>query len=176
MKIGLLSDTHGYLDKKIFRYFEDCDEIWHAGDIGDASVANELESFKPLRAVFGNIDDRDLQIRFPEDMRFNCEGLNVWITHIGGTPPNYNPSVKKILKVNRPDIFICGHSHILRVKKDPAFNNMLYINPGAAGNQGFHHIKTILRFEILPAGKRVSGQEIINMEAIELGKRGQLSE
>lgn len=171
MKIGLLSDTHGYLDKKIFLYFEGCDELWHAGDIGDVTVVNELAAFKPLRAVFGNIDDKEMQVRFPEDLRFTCEGLNVWITHIGGTPPNYNPRVKKLLKENTPDIFICGHSHILRIKKDPAFNNMLYINPGAAGNQGFHHIKTIVRFEILPAGK-----EIKNLEVIELGKRGQLLE
>jgi putative phosphoesterase len=169
MKIGLLSDTHGYLDKKIFHYFAGCDELWHAGDIGDVSVADELELFKPLKAVFGNIDDKDLQTRFPEDLYFNCEGLNVWITHIGGAPPNYNPRVKKILKQNTPNIFICGHSHILRIKKDPSLNNMLYINPGAAGNQGFHPVKTLVRFEI-------SGREIKNLEVIELGKRGQLLE
>ena len=169
MKIGLLSDTHGYLDKKIFQYFAGCDELWHAGDIGDVSVANELELFKPLKAVFGNIDDKDLQVRFPEDLYFNCEGLEVWMTHIGGAPPNYNPRVKKILKQNAPDIFICGHSHILRIKKDANLNNMLYINPGAAGNQGFHPVKTLVRFEI-------SGKEIKNLEVIELGKRGQLLE
>ena len=165
MKIGLLSDTHSYLDPKILSYFNNCDEIWHAGDIGDAAVANELEKFKPLRAVFGNIDDKDMQVRFPEDLWFTCEGLTVWMTHIGGAPPNYNPRIKKILKDKVPDIFICGHSHILRVKKDPAYKNMLYLNPGAAGNHGFHPIKTILRFEIV-------GKEIRNMEVIELGKRG----
>jgi len=167
MKIGLLSDTHSYLDPKILSYFNNCDEIWHAGDIGDATIVNELEKFKPLRAVFGNIDDKDLQVRFPEDLWFTCEGLTVWMTHIGGAPPNYNPRIKKILKDKVPDIFICGHSHILRVKKDPAYKNMLYLNSGAAGNHGFHPIKTMLRFEIV-------GKEIRNMEVVELGKRGAL--
>ncbi len=168
MKIGLLSDTHSYLDPKILSYFSNCDEIWHAGDIGDSTVANELEKFKPLRAVFGNIDDKDMQVRFQEDLWFTCEGLTVWMTHIGGAPPNYNPRIKKILKEKVPDIFICGHSHILRVKKDATYKNMLYLNPGAAGNHGFHPIKTILRFEIV-------GKEIRNMEVIELGKRGALN-
>lgn len=165
MKIGLLSDTHGFLDPKVMTYFQECDEVWHAGDLGDAAVADSLEKFKPFRAVYGNIDDKDLQVRFPEDLHFACEGLSVFITHIGGIPPRYNPRVKKILKETAPDIFICGHSHILRVKRDPEINNLLYINPGAAGNQGFHPIKTIIRFE-------VTGREIKNMEAIELGKRG----
>jgi putative phosphoesterase len=167
MKIGLLSDTHGYIDPKIFDYFKDCDEIWHGGDIGDIHTANQLEAFKPLKAVYGNIDDKNLQIRFPEDLRFICGGLSVWITHIGGTPPKYNPRVRKLLAFETPDIFICGHSHILRIKRDPTCNNMLYINPGAAGNHGFHHTKTILRFSI-------DGKEIKDMEAIELGKRGAL--
>jgi uncharacterized protein len=168
MKIGLLSDTHSHLDPKVFEYFKDCDEIWHGGDIGDASVANDLEKFKPLRAVFGNIDDKEMQVRFPEDLWFNCEGLTIWMTHIGGAPPNYNPRVKKILKDRVPDIFICGHSHILRIKKDPNVKNMLYLNPGAAGNHGFHNVKTLVRFEII-------GKEIKNMEVIELGKRGLIS-
>jgi len=169
MKIGLLSDTHSYLDPKIFSYFNDCDEIWHAGDIGDRIVVDELEKFKTLRAVYGNIDDKDMQVRFPEDLWFPCEGLTIWMTHIGGVPPNYNPRVKKILKDKVPDIFICGHSHILRVKKDPIHRNMLYVNPGAAGNQGFHLIKTLLRFEIV-------GQEILKMEVVELGKRGAIDQ
>ncbi len=168
MKIGLLSDTHSYLDPKIRTYFKDCDEIWHAGDIGDR-VADELEKIKPLRAVYGNIDDKDMQVRFPEDLWFTCEGLTIWMTHIGGAPPNYNPRVKKILKDKVPDIFICGHSHILRVKKDPAYKNMLYVNPGAAGNQGFHPIKTLLRFEIV-------GKEVRKMEVVELGKRGAIDQ
>jgi uncharacterized protein len=167
MKIGLLSDTHSFLDKKVFDYFSHCDEVWHAGDIGDAEVADALEKFKPMRAVFGNIDTKDMQLRFPEDLRFNCEELSVWITHIGGVPPRYNPRVNKLLKAQAPDIFICGHSHILRIMKDPALNNMLYINPGAAGNHGFHAIKTLVRFE-------VTGKEIRNLEVIEIGKRGAL--
>lgn len=167
MKIGLISDTHGFLDPRVFEYFNTCDEIWHAGDIGDAQVARELSAFKPLRAVFGNIDDKSIQASFPEDLRFTCEGLTVWMTHIGGTPPNYNPRVRKLLRENTPDIFICGHSHILRVGKDPSLNNMLYLNPGAAGNQGFHNMKTLLRFELVK-------KEVKNMEVIELGKRGAL--
>ena len=167
MKIGLLSDTHGYLDKKIFNHFAECDEIWHAGDIGSTGLADELEKFKPLRAVFGNIDDRELQLRFPEDLHFTCEGLRIWITHIGGTPPHYNKRVKKMLAMDTPDIFICGHSHMLLIKKDPAHGDMLFLNPGAAGNQGFHYQKTLLRLEII-------GKEIKNLEVIELGRRGLL--
>jgi putative phosphoesterase len=161
MKIGLLSDTHSYLDPKVRLYFKECDEIWHGGDVGDAVVINELEKFKPVRAVFGNIDDKDIW--------FQCEDLTVWMTHIGGAPPNYNPRIKKILKDRVPDIFICGHSHILRIKKDPNYKDMLYLNPGAAGNHGFHLIKTLLRFEVV-------GNEIKNMEAIELGKRGAITQ
>lgn len=167
MKIGLLSDTHSYLDPNIFIHFKDCDEIWHAGDLGDAVIADQLEAFKPLRAVYGNIDDRDLQLRFPEDAWFSCEGLEIWMTHIGGAPPNYNPRIKKMLKEKTPAVFICGHSHILRVKKDPTYN-LLYLNPGAAGNQGFHPMRTLLRFEI-------NNKLIEKLEVIELGKRGSLS-
>lgn len=167
MKIGLLSDTHSWLDPKVFTHFSSCDEIWHAGDIGEITVAEELEKFKPFRAVWGNIDTKDVQVRYPEDLRFTCEGVEVLITHIGGAPPNYNPRAKKLLKEKTPDLFICGHSHILRIKKDPAYNNMLYLNPGACGNQGFHSMKTIVRFDI-------ANGVISNMEVIELGKRGQL--
>jgi putative phosphoesterase len=167
MKIGLLSDTHGHLDTKVFTHFKSCDEIWHAGDIGEGEVADQLENFKPFRAVFGNIDDRAIQMRYPEDLCFTVEGLNVFMTHIGGVPPKYNARVKKMLVASPPHIFICGHSHILRVLRDPALNNMLYLNPGAAGNHGFHHMKTMLRFDLL------SG-EVKNMEVIELGKRGAL--
>ncbi len=168
MKIGLLSDTHGYLDPKIFIHFKDCDEIWHAGDIGDITVVQALEAFKPLRAVFGNIDDKAIRTRFPQDLRFHCEDVDVWITHIGGTPPNYNPRVKKILGEKAPDVFICGHSHILGIKRDTQYNNMLFLNPGAAGNQGFHKEKTLVRFE-------VNGKKMSRMEVIELGKRGALN-
>jgi uncharacterized protein len=166
MKIGLLSDTHGFLDPKILEYFSACDEVWHAGDVGNG-VIGKLEAFKPVRVVFGNIDDVNFQHTYPEDCRFTCEGLNIFITHIGGAPPNYNPRVKKMLRESTPDIFICGHSHILRIKKDPDLNNMFYMNPGAAGNHGLHHMKTIVRFEITDA-------TIKNMEVIELGKRGAL--
>jgi uncharacterized protein len=165
MLIGLLSDTHSFLDEKVRHYFRDCDEIWHAGDIGEMEVTNALLSFKPLRAVYGNIDDKETRALFPEDLRFTCEGFDIWITHIGGTPPRYNTRVKKILKENAPDIFICGHSHILKINRDPQFNNMLFLNPGAAGNQGFHAMKTLLRFEL-------SNHLIKKMEVIELGKRG----
>ena len=166
MKIGLLSDTHGVLDPTVFEYFKDCDEIWHGGDFG-YGVLEQLEAFKPVRAVFGNIDDLALRNKLPEELWFTCEGLMVFMTHIGGAPPNYNPHTKKILKQRVPDIFICGHSHILRIKRDPNYNNMLYLNPGAAGNHGFHLIKTLVRFEI-------TAKEIKKMEVIELGKRGAL--
>ena len=165
MKIGLLSDTHGFLDPRIFDYFRECDEVWHGGDIGHMQVARALEEFKPLRAVFGNIDDKDIQLRFPEDLWFECEGLSVWITHIAGAPPRYDPRTKKVLKNRTPDILVSGHSHILRVAKDPAHGGMLYLNPGAAGNQGFHHMRTLLRFDICR-------KEVKNMELIELGRRG----
>lgn len=164
MKIGLLSDTHSFLDSRVLEYFNECDEIWHAGDVGD-NVIERLESFKPTRVVFGNIDNIAFQRKYPEDLWFECEGLSILITHIGGAPPNYNPRVKKLLAKKNPDIFICGHSHILRIKKDQKYGNMLYINPGAAGNHGFHQTKTIVRFEI-------TGKDIKNMEVIELGKRG----
>jgi uncharacterized protein len=167
MRIGLLSDTHGYLDPKVFEHFKNVDEIWHGGDIGDAAVADELEKFKPLRAVYGNIDDKNLQARFPEDQWLDIEGISIWLTHIGGAPPNYNPRIKKILKERVPAIFICGHSHILRIRRDPNYKNMLYLNPGAAGHHGFHAIKTLVRFELLKG-------EVKNMEVIELGKRGTL--
>lgn len=164
MKIGLLSDTHSFLDPTIFNHFKNVDEIWHAGDIGDAAVTDALQNFKPLRAVYGNIDDKSMQAKFPEDNWFDCDGFNIWITHIGGAPPNYNPRVKKVLQERKPDIFICGHSHILKIKRDPNYN-LLYLNPGAAGNHGFHIMKTLIRFEL-------KQKEINNMEVIELGKRG----
>jgi putative phosphoesterase len=164
MKIGLLSDTHGFLDKKVFEYFQFCDEIWHAGDIGDG-VAEQLENFKPFRAVFGNIDTKEIELKYPEHLHIECEGISVWMTHIAGSPPNYKPPIKKALKEKSPAIFICGHSHILKIARDPQFNNMLFINPGAAGNHGFHHMKTMVRLEITNA-------EIKSLEVIELGKRG----
>ena len=165
IRIGLLSDTHSYLDERLFDHFKDCDEIWHAGDVGTREIVDKLQAFKPLRAVLGNIDSR--QIGLPEHQRFEIEGLHVWITHIGGAPPRYNPAVKPELKAQTPDIFICGHSHILRVLRDPALHNLLYINPGAAGKEGFHRVRTALRFAI-------DNGKVLNMELIELGKRGSI--
>ena len=162
-KIGLLSDTHGYLDPKIFNYFADVDEIWHAGDIGDIQVTDQLKSFKPLRGVYGNIDNHIIRTEFPEFNRFKCEEIDVLITHIGGKPGKYSTTALKELENNPPKLFICGHSHILLVKMDSRFN-MLWMNPGACGNKGFHVVKTLLRFEI-------DRDKIQNLEAIELGKR-----
>jgi putative phosphoesterase len=168
MKIGLISDTHSFLDPKVFDYFQNVNEIWHAGDIGDRKVIDALKQFKKVRAVYGNIDDASLRNEWPEDLWFNLEGLTIWMTHIGGAPPHYNPRIKKILKDKIPDLFICGHSHILRVIRDKNYNNMLYLNPGAAGQHGFHIMKTLLRFDI----ERGS---VKNMEVIELGKRGAIN-
>jgi putative phosphoesterase len=167
MKIGLLSDTHSYLDPKVLEHFKQCDEIWHAGDIGEAGLITELETTKPVRAVYGNIDSIDLQARWPEDLWLDIEGVSVLMTHIGGTPPRYNPRVRKLLSEKTPGMFICGHSHILKIGRDPALNNMLFVNPGAAGQHGFHHMRTAVRFDILEG-------EVRNMEVIELGKRGAL--
>lgn len=161
-RIGLLSDTHSFLDPQVFTYFADCDEIWHAGDVGLLTVAEELRAFRPLRIVSGNIDRETTDL--PASLRFTLDGVDVWMTHIGGTPPNYNPTVRPLLRQNPPALFICGHSHILKVTRDPALNGMLFVNPGAAGKTGFHQMRTVLRFS-LDAGK------VLNMEAIELGKR-----
>jgi uncharacterized protein len=168
MKIGLLSDTHSYLDPKVLEHFNKCDEIWHAGDIGEASIVEQLQKVRPTRAVYGNIDSKELQTTYPEDLRMNVEGMRVLITHIGGTPPRYNPRVKKLFEAEQPQIFICGHTHVLKIGRDAAMGNMLFINPGSAGNHGFHFMKTIVRFELLDGDVR-------NMEVIELGKRGALA-
>ena len=162
-KIGLLSDTHGYVDPKIYDYFKDVDEIWHAGDIGDIAVIDELRKFKPLRGVYGNIDDHLIRSEMPEFNRFNCEEVEVLITHIGGKPGKYAKPAFEVLEEKAPKLFICGHSHILLVKMDPRYN-MLWMNPGACGYKGFHSVKTILRFSI-------TGDRIHDLEAIELGKR-----
>ncbi len=160
-KIGLISDTHGFLHPKVFDYFKDCNEIWHAGDFGTLELSDRLAAFKPLRGVYGNIDGQDIRIVHPLHNRFEIEGMNVWMTHIGGYPGHYNPKIKTELTEKTPDIFICGHSHILRVISDKKLKNMLCINPGAAGNHGFHKAKTIIRFEI-------NDRKISNMQAIEL--------
>ncbi len=163
-RIGLLSDTHGFLDEKIFEYFAECDEIWHAGDIGSMEVADRLAAFKPLRAVHGNIDAGAIRQRFPLDLRFACEGVEVFLTHIGGYPGKYTARVKAILQKNPPKLYICGHSHILKVIPDRQLN-LLHINPGACGNEGFHKVKTIVRFVLLEGA-------IKDLEVVELGQRG----
>ena len=146
-KIGLLSDTHGYWDERYIRHFESCDEIWHAGDIGSIEVADRLAAFRPLRAVYGNIDGRELRLRFPQTLRFEVEGAQVLIKHIGGYPGHYDPSVRGSLLTRPPQLFISGHSHVLKVKYDKTLS-MLHINPGAAGKQGFHRVRTLVRFVV----------------------------
>lgn len=146
-RIGLLSDTHGYWDERYLKYFESCDEIWHAGDIGSQEVADRLAAFRPLRAVYGNIDGQDIRLRFPEINRFQLEGADVLMKHIGGYPGKYAPSVRQILHTQPPQLFISGHSHILKVKYDPKLH-LLHINPGAAGKYGFHKVRTLIRFSI----------------------------
>lgn len=159
-KIGLMSDTHGYLHPLVKEYFKNVDEIWHAGDIGNVALADELEALKPLRAVTGNIDGADLRVRYPENLRFELEGVDVWITHIGGYPGKYSPAIRSEIRQNPPKLFICGHSHILKVMNDPALK-LLHINPGACGKQGWHKVKTLIRFEL-------EGGTIKNLEVIEL--------
>jgi len=165
-KILLLSDTHGYIDDAICRYASAADEIWHAGDIGSIKVYDTLAGIKPVKAVYGNIDGREVRAVCPENEIFICEKKKVWITHIGGYPPNYNPTLKRLLQESKPDIFICGHSHILKVIFDKNLN-LLHINPGAAGTHGFHLMRTMVRFTI-------DGDDIKNMDVIELGKRTQV--
>ena len=162
-RIGLLSDTHGYLDPKIFNYFADVDEIWHAGDIGEIQVIDQLKAFKPLRAVYGNIDDHIVRREVPEFNRFRIENVNVLMTHIGGKPGKYVKPAYEEIEKETPNLFICGHSHILLVKMDPHFS-MLWMNPGACGIKGFHAVKTLLRFSI-------TDDRIHDLEVIELGKR-----
>ncbi|MEQ9297531.1 MAG: metallophosphoesterase family protein [Cyclobacteriaceae bacterium] len=166
MKIGILSDTHNYLDPKIYKYFENVDELWHAGDIGNTELMDELEKFKPVRFVYGNIDGHLIRARAPEYELFEVGGLKVLMLHIGGKPPGYTKQASALIARLRPDIFVCGHSHILRVAHDPKRHKLLYINPGAAGIVGFHKVKTIIRFEI-------SEGKVSNMQAIELGARAQ---
>ncbi|MFC5044258.1 metallophosphoesterase family protein [Aquimarina hainanensis] len=162
-KILLLSDTHSYIDDRILHYAKEADEVWHAGDIGDLKVTDAIEAITPLRAVYGNIDDDTIRRTFPLDQHFNCEGVSVWITHIGGYPPKYNKMTRDKIRQNPPHLFICGHSHILKVIPDNKIGT-LHMNPGAAGKHGFHKMRTMLRFT-LDKGK------IENLEVIELGKK-----
>jgi uncharacterized protein len=169
-RIGLLSDTHGFLDENIFRHFEQCDEIWHAGDFGNIDLVSRLLQGPPvrqsIRGVYGNIDGADTRQAFPEQLVFMCEGVKVMMRHIGGSPPRYNPETRKELLIHQPQLFISGHSHILKVMFDEKIN-CLHMNPGAAGVQGWHKIRTIIRFT-------VDGTNMKDCEVVELGKRGRL--
>ncbi len=162
-RIALLSDTHNYLDPALFKYLESCDQIWHAGDIGTIAVCRELEKHKPLVAVYGNIDGQDIRSEYPLEQNFVIEGMRVFMIHIGGFPGKYPSEIRKRIEEIKPGLFICGHSHILRVMYDKQYK-LLHINPGAAGIHGFHQVKTLIRFTIEKG-------EIKDLEAIELGKR-----
>lgn len=162
-RIGLISDTHGYLDETVFKHFEQCDEVWHAGDFGGEEVAARLKEQKVLKGVYGNIDGQDIRTVYPQQLVFMCEEVKVMIRHIGGYPPKYNPETKKELLIYQPQLFISGHSHILKVMYDDQLN-CLHMNPGAAGKQGWHKVRTIIRFVI-------DGKDMKNCEVIELGPR-----
>jgi len=146
-RIGLISDTHNFLDPSVFEYFKNCDEIWHAGDFGTIKIADELKKIKPLKGVYGNIDGYDINSVYPEQLVFMCEEVKVMIRHIGGYPPRYNPETKKELLLHRPQLFVSGHSHILKIIYDDKLN-CLHINPGAAGKHGWHKVRTLVRFVI----------------------------
>lgn len=163
-KILLLSDTHSYIDDQILKFVKQADEVWHAGDIGNLKVTDAIQNLKPLRAVYGNIDDKNARAEFPLDAKFEVENVVVWMTHIGGYPNKYNLRIREEIKKNSPKIFIAGHSHILKVQFDKKLN-LLHLNPGAAGNHGFHKVRTMLRFELEKG-------EVKNLEIIELAKRG----
>lgn len=162
-RIGLISDTHNYLDPAVFEHFKNVDEIWHAGDFGGAVIADELRAFKPLRGVYGNIDGNDIYSVYPEQLVFKCEDVRVMMRHIGGYPPKYNPETKNEILINKPQLVISGHSHILKIIYDEKLN-CLHMNPGAAGKHGWHKIRTLVRFAI-------DGKEIKDCEVIELGPR-----
>jgi len=160
-RIGLISDTHGFLDENVFKHFEQCNEIWHCGDFGNAAIADQLQAFKPLRGVYGNIDGMDIRSRFGEVLTFHVEQVKVMMKHIGGYPPKYNPETKKRVIAEKPQLFISGHSHILKIMYDDALQ-CLHMNPGAAGKQGWQKVRTLIRFVI-------DGTEFKNCEVIELG-------
>lgn len=161
-RIGLISDTHGFLDNTVFEHFNNCDEVWHAGDFG-SDVIEPLKAFKPLKGVYGNIDTALIRPEFPEQLIFMCEEVKVMMRHIGGYPPKYNPATKKELLIHQPQLFIGGHSHILKIMFDDTIN-CLHMNPGAAGKSGWHKVRTIIRFVI-------DGKNMKDCEVIELGKR-----
>lgn len=159
-RIGLLSDTHAYWDDRYFKYFEECDEIWHAGDIGSLDVLEKLKAYRTFRGVYGNIDGQEIRKLLPETNVFELEGAKITIKHIGGYPGKYAPGVNNMLVENKPNLFISGHSHILKVKFDKELN-ILHINPGAAGKYGFHKVRTLIRFSI-------DNASFSNLEVIEL--------
>ncbi|MBS1586835.1 MAG: metallophosphoesterase family protein [Bacteroidetes bacterium] len=161
--IGLISDTHSYLDEAVFKHFDRCDEVWHIGDFGTAELAEQLKAFKPLRGVYGNIDGQDIRLEFPERLRFKCEEVEVLMTHIGGYPGRYAPKIKEEMYSNPPQLFLSGHSHILKVIFDDKIK-CLHMNPGAAGRVGWHKVRTLIRFVI-------DGKNMKNCEVIELGKK-----
>ena len=158
--IGLLSDTHGYIHPKLYDFFNGCNELWHAGDMGNIGVADELNAFKPLRAVYGNVDGHDVRIVYREELVFWCEKVKVAMMHIGGYPGKYSPAARTLISLEKPKIFISGHSHILKVINDP-HNHLLHINPGAAGKEGMHQVSTAIRFAI-------DGERIFDLEILEL--------
>lgn len=162
-KILLLSDTHSYIDDDVLKYVKQADEVWHAGDIGDLKVTDAIKALKPLQGVYGNIDSSEIRLEFPENNRFMCEDVDVWITHIGGYPKAYNVRVRDEIRLNPPRLFISGHSHILKVMPDSKLN-LLHMNPGAVGKHGFHKVRTMLRFTI-------DGKKIDNLEVIEFPNR-----
>lgn len=165
--ILLISDTHDYLDPKLMKHINDADEVWHAGDIGNISICETIAKLKPFKAVFGNIDDQTVRNAYPEDLLFDCENVKVFMTHIGGYPGKYPARIKNLFKEKKPNLFICGHSHILRVMFDKE-NNLLHINPGACGVHGFHAVKTAVKFEI-------DKKDIRNLAIIELGTRSAIN-
>lgn len=167
-RIGLLSDTHGYHDDRIAHYLSECDEIWHAGDIGTPAVSDALAGLKPYRAVYGNIDGHELRRMHPIELHFEIEGFTVWMTHIAGRPGNYAKGIPELIRLRKPDLLICGHSHILKVQRDPVYG-FLYLNPGAAGIHGFHKMRTLLRFTL-------DRKNIRDMEVVELGLRARSAE
>ena len=167
-RIGLLSDTHGCWDDRYEKYFGECDEIWHAGDIGSTEVADRLAAIAPLRAVYGNIDSGDIRLMFPEVYRWKCEEVDVLMKHIGGYPGKYDASIRRTIYAKPPRLFISGHSHLLKVVNDPTIG-CLHINPGAAGRFGFHAVRTLVRFTI-------DGCDIKDLEVIELNDAPTLTE
>jgi putative phosphoesterase len=160
-RIGLISDTHSFLDDAVFKHFEQCDEIWHVGDFGNIELADKLAAFKPVRGVYGNIDGKEIRQTYPENLRFKCEDVDVWMTHIGGYPDRYDLKIRQEIYANPPQLFISGHSHILKVIFDKKIN-CLHLNPGAAGKQGWQKVRTLMRFAI-------EGNKIQDLQVIELG-------